>query len=58
MRRRAFQALLAGVFVLSSCGSAANDGAATPGPDVSTSATEAEALDLTEVHFDVRRDPG
>lgn len=47
-----------GIFVLASCGSGSADEATKAEPEVPAIATETTALDLTDVSFDVRRDPG
>ena len=47
-----------GCILLVGCGTASNDDAATAEPALNATATEAVALDLSDVRFDVRRDPG
>ena len=52
-------AAVLGCLVLASCGTASSDEAATTTePAATVTATEAAVLDLTDVSFDVRRDPG
>ena len=46
------------VFVLAGCGTASNDEAAPAEPDTGEVDAAPAELDLSEVSFDVRRDPG
>ena len=46
------------VFVLAGCGTASNDEAAPVEPDTGAVDAASAELDLSDVSFDVRRDPG
>ena len=46
------------VFVLAGCGTASEDEAAPAEPDAGAADTAPTEIDLSDVSFDVRRDPG
>lgn len=50
--------MVCAVFVLAGCGSASNDEAAPAEPDTGAVDAAPAELDLSDVSFDVRRDPG